>query len=960
MALVVNTNVASIQAQYNVNKTNQEMSQAMERLSSGSRINSAADDAAGLSISTRMEAQVRGLSQAIRNANDGISLVDTAEGAMDEITGMLQRMRELSLQASNDTMNAQDRANLDSEIVQLKAEIDRVVGNTRFNDKVLLDGSFSGSLQIGAKASEDLGFSIANMSTSSLGASSSAITGTASVSAAAKGAEAVENVINLTFNGNDSYDLTITLDNASGSGATNKEISISGGTVAGFSAQDVADKINAAVAATAASGYTGVNLTGVLTASASGTTVTLVNKEGTEVDFTAFNSAGAGSMTVNPVTNSEASSVTLDEDAALTSLINSGGTAATASTSTLQLQEGFKYQFRVNDTLVSVDSTTAGIAAATNGNIAGLLSDVAADIEAAIDATSGALTGTVSTANSVSGTSMQFSMSDSTGAAIQISGFQKLTSSAVSAGFLTVEADISTPAPEIIENGEFITADQATNATGLAIAAGDTGRVQFSNQDLSYTFEFDADDDGTFTSYTVDGATKDFNAELTRVAEEISAEGGVDVTATNNGGVLEIVNNTSGDLSFKGDTAIVAPGIDAVTEGTAFFFEDASPDNNIADNAGVITMVNGNIVRSTDGVAAVASQMSLSFSDDDRYTFSIDADGTGGGSSTEADATFTFDVTGGSLIPAMNSINALNSTTGITASIDGSELILSKADGTQFAVHGYSSEGGGQINAANAAGQGGSATLENATGGATHSVAATGAAVQTEVVLTLSDVADRYSFKVSDGVSTATVRSTAIDLTAGGAAGAIDNDADTADLLSEIQGALSAANMSHIEASVSGNTDGTIKLVNKLGGSLNISDFVSDATGRMTVSPNSGQGVAKILDDDALSGAFDSIASINALTVASSQQAVQAIDRAIENVNDQRSKLGAISNRLDHTVSNLGNILTNTEASKSRIQDADFAAESANLAKNQILLQAGTAMLAQANASQQTVLSLLG
>ena len=959
MALVVNTNVASIQAQYNVNKTNQSMQDAMAALSSGKRINSAGDDAAGLSISTRMEAQVRGLSQAIRNANDGISLVDTAEGAMDEITSMLQRMRELSLQASNDTMNSQDRANLDAEIVQLKAEIDRVVENTRFNDKVLLDGSFSGSLQIGAKAPESLGFSVADMSTSSLGASSSAITGTASVSATAKGTEAVENVINLTFNGNDSYDLTITLDNESGAGATNKEISISGGTVAGFSAQDVADKINAAVAATAASGYTGVNLTGVLTASASGTTVTLVNKEGTEVDFTAFNSAGAGSMTVNPVTNSEASSVTLDEDAALTSLINSGGTAATASTSTLQLQEGFKYQFRVNDTLVSVDSTTAGIAAATNGNIAGLLSDVAADIEAAIDATSGALTGTVSTANSVSGTSMQFSMSDSTGAAIQISGFQKLTSSAVSAGFLTVEADISNPAPEIIENGEFITADQATG-TGLEIAAGDTGRVQFSNQDLSYTFQFDADNDGTFTSYTVDGATKDFNAELTRVAEEISAEGGIDVTATNNGGVLEIVNNTADGLDFKGDTAIVAPGIDAVTEGTAFFLEDASPDNNIADNAGVITMVNGNIVRSTDGVAAVASQMSLSFSDDDRYTFSIDADGTGGGSSTEADATFTFDVTGGSLIPAMNSINALNSTTGITASIDGSELILSKADGTQFAVHGYSSEGGGQINAANAAGQGGSATLENATGGATHSVAATGAAVQTEVVLTLSDVADRYSFKVSDGVSTATVRSTAIDLTNGADNAAIDDDADTADLLSEIQGALSAANMSHIEASVSGNTDGTIKLVNKLGGSLNISDFVSDATGRMTVSPNSGQGVAKILDDDALSGSFDSIASINALTVASSQQAVQAIDRAIENVNDQRSKLGAISNRLDHTVSNLGNIVTNTEASQSRIQDADFAAESAKLAKNQILLQAGTAMLAQANASQQTVLSLLG
>ena len=101
----------------------------MERLSTGLRINTAADDAAGVSISTRMEAQIRGLNQAIRNAGDGQALADTAEGAMTEITNMLQRMRELSVQASNDTYNLQDRTNLNSEVNQLKAEIDRIAAS---------------------------------------------------------------------------------------------------------------------------------------------------------------------------------------------------------------------------------------------------------------------------------------------------------------------------------------------------------------------------------------------------------------------------------------------------------------------------------------------------------------------------------------------------------------------------------------------------------------------------------------------------------------------------------------------------------------------------------------------------------------------------------------------------------------------------------------------------------------
>ena len=163
---VINTNTAAINAQYNLSKVQSAMDDAMSALSSGKRITSAADDAAGLSIVTRMESQVRGLNQAMRNAADGQSMVDTAEGAMDEITNMLQRMRELALQAANGTNTLQDRTNINSEVSQLKSEIDRVVSTTTFNGQSLLDGSYADKkLQIGYKAPETLGVTIGNFDT---------------------------------------------------------------------------------------------------------------------------------------------------------------------------------------------------------------------------------------------------------------------------------------------------------------------------------------------------------------------------------------------------------------------------------------------------------------------------------------------------------------------------------------------------------------------------------------------------------------------------------------------------------------------------------------------------------------------------------------------------------------------------------------------------------------------------
>ncbi len=178
MALTINTNVASLNAQRNLGKSQSALNKSMQRLSSGLRINSAKDDAAGLAISDRMTSQIRGLNQAARNANDGISLAQTAEGALQESTNILQRMRELAVQSANDTNTSSDRASLQAEVSQLQSELDRIANTTSFNGKVLLDGSQgSSTFQVGANSGQTISFSIDAARASDLGEAGNVVPG---------------------------------------------------------------------------------------------------------------------------------------------------------------------------------------------------------------------------------------------------------------------------------------------------------------------------------------------------------------------------------------------------------------------------------------------------------------------------------------------------------------------------------------------------------------------------------------------------------------------------------------------------------------------------------------------------------------------------------------------------------------------------------------------------------------
>ncbi len=242
MPQVINTNIASLNAQRNLNTSQTAQSTAIQRLSSGLRINSAKDDAAGLAISDRMTAQIRGLTQAARNANDGVSLAQTAEGALSQSGALLQRMRELSIQSANATNSASDRAALQSEVNQIKDELNRVASTTTFNGLKILDGTYQNQkFQVGANANETIGVSLSGVAATDLanygvtGVNTSANQGTGQGTAAATSLPANNTIATQ----------TVTVSGSKGTGT----VSVTGGD----SAYTVANKVNLT------SGTTGVS-----------------------------------------------------------------------------------------------------------------------------------------------------------------------------------------------------------------------------------------------------------------------------------------------------------------------------------------------------------------------------------------------------------------------------------------------------------------------------------------------------------------------------------------------------------------------------------------------------------------------------------------------------------------------------------------------------------------------------
>jgi flagellin len=515
--------------------------------------------------------------------------------------------------------------------------------------------------------------------------------------------------------------------------------------------------------------------------------------------------------------------------------------------------------------------------------------------------------GAGSAASSVNG--QAFSLADSSGKEIAITNFQSTSAAAGSAGSMAltvrVDADNNTPSNTFAVGGS-----DTTDVDGTDIV-----QLSFSEAEADYGFKIDT---VAFTVATA-SASKTLAEALAITRDAINADATISAIATARvvDGKLEIENTQAAGTAITIDT-FTSTGKAAVVAGTA--------------TLGSTNLVTAQQASTNTGTEATVSETTMSFSQDDEYSFKI------GGTLVTAS------ISGSDLGAMVSAVNAQSSTTGVSGSVSNGDLLLTNAAGGAIAITEFASAGTGIATAATAAGQGGSATLSDTAAVTGAATAAAGTSTASTMALSM-DATDNVTFQLSDGKTNAVVRLTSFSIT------------DNAAMLAEIQSALTNAG-SDITAAVSSGTS-PITLTNAAGGKIDLTKFTSDGSGVLTASPGSEQGVGKILDDTGTSASQSAVAAIDIKSSAGATTAIATIDRALEQINAQRAELGAISNRLDHTISNLGNVVINTEASQSRIQDADFAKVTGDLTKSQIMSQAATAMLAQANASKQGVLSLL-
>ena len=379
MALSVNTNTTSLTVQKNLNKASDALSTSMTRLSSGLKINSAKDDAAGLQISNRLTSQIKGLTVAVKNANDGISIAQTAEGAMQESTNILQRMRELALQSANGSNSDDDRSSLQQEFTALSGELTRIASTTTFGGRNLLDGSFSStSFQIGSNANETISFGMKDISATGLKGtySEASVTGSTTTLKASVTGSSVANsqlgaapftdpltaAATLTVNGTDialssGDDLTAAISKINAQTATT-----------GVTA---ADDGNGALALSSASAFkvsaTGTETGFTTTATTSDqklTTAASISINGTKVDFTAGADVDAMVTAITTAAPADVTAVNKDGRLVLTStdgtnikLANDSGADGAGALAKLGLTSGTTKAALAEDTSITVNGT---------------------------------------------------------------------------------------------------------------------------------------------------------------------------------------------------------------------------------------------------------------------------------------------------------------------------------------------------------------------------------------------------------------------------------------------------------------------------------------------------------------------------------------------------------------------------------------------------------------------------
>ncbi|GAA0787669.1 flagellin [Marinobacterium sediminicola] len=811
MALVINSNIASLNAQRQLSSSQNTLDTTMERLASGKRINSAGDDAAGLAISNRMTSQIRGLDQAVRNANDGISMIQTAEGALSESTNILQRMRELSIQSANGIYSNEDRASLQAEVEQMKSELTRIAETTSFNGQKILDGTLGEiGLQVGSEANETIslnmgsGFDAASLGASEGGVSSGSFTLAETSSTGLSGASGSLETL-------DAGDLTI-------NGIDIPAAQTSSDTVS--SSDNAASAISLAEAINSVSDETGV------VAEANATTYSLDMANA----FSAT-SLGDGDLVINGVDLAAASGIT-GSNAGLVDHINSFAdqTGVTASVS------GNKLTFTAVDGRNIQLESDAGTATIT---------------ATAIDTVQ---TGTVTLRSNE---------------AIDIGGNEPAAlgfeAGAVEANTNQAMQDVSSAASfdlTVVYNGD---------ATDVLTING---------QDISYDTTVDAE-----TSAQTLMAEINKHYETTGVRAEEKAPGVLTLTGIKD---VEISYKTAG-----GTNTYTTSNLSDGDVGAALTAAGASQ---VVDQQDFESMANGDLT--VNGYTVDFEGAASSFTD---TSFS----------SGYASAAFT--------------AAAINNTDGLK---------------DQVVATAYTEVNLGKVS---------------------------GADMKDDFSLTINGLNIDIDNPIKDNDENGNLvgqLNTAFSGAAEGdeAYGLVASINDDGELL------ISADDGRNITISVAAGSDvgGNTQVVNgeSLLANFDVTrDSAITAKGTVSLEAKDGFSINEIGGDKrslaGIESGGNSVADIDITTAAGAQEAIDILDRAIETIGQARGDLGAVNNRLDFTISNLSNVSENASAARSRIVDADFAKETANLSRAQVLQQASQAMLAQANARPQQVLSLL-
>ena len=859
MALVVNTNVPSIASQRYLMESRKEMETAMERLSSGKRINSAADDAAGLAISNRMTTQIQGLNVAIRNANDGMSVVQTAEGAMSEVTDMLQRMRDLALQAVHGVNNDADRATLDAEVQALKAEIDRVSETTTFNNQALLDGTYNVLLQIGKDASETMALDIASVATAALGL----------VSQASESNDPVQTLV-----GN-----RVSLASFA---AGDIEIDSVGLRAFNSTSQDISDL------------------------------VTNINTDVETVTASAFNTVVAKNAGTGVV-------------AANTFAIAVGGIGAVGDA---DYQAAKEVHVAAS---ANMDELIANINAAFfDGEV---VASQTTDGKLVLSNSTGASISVAEAASTGQGTSGAYDGGSGflvTGSSTVAAGTAAYASSQVFNGFLKLASNDDSPITIDIGNKALTSPGLVSDLTGIGfqrILEDPEGNY---NQVVGSMFTANS-----FTSTSALGRSDTTGqADLTINGVEIYDSTLTSATNTFQG-KLDLVN------AFSDETGVVASAYfekSFDTTNTTFISNQTFRINGVQISYGSSASVMvTNINNSTDehGLTATLNGKNIVLSGDNVQNVNILAEDY-------------------SLSDDSGTVQAAARRTSDTAPTAQTLTVgdTSAKEGRVFKLTIYNTGAGSTGGSTTALAATTLNVLYTAQSGASGNTVAEGLRNKLYSAIQAGGLADTGVYSVYATASSGTItfnsalnvgdrkiELSVVNLTAANEALGGTNTLYGGMKLSSIDGnPMSIELGERIGATTAGLAHGFKE--------LNVGDSTfdsNDPTFEMTSTP-----------------ASTSVSGLSIATSDSAENAITVLDDALESVIQMRADLGAVENRLDHTVSNLSNVVENTSAARSRIEDADFAVEAAALARAQILQQAGTAMLAQANAAPQNVLSLLG